>query len=133
MKKAEDKQGGQGTLELGDMDFKAGTQNNFKGDGRNVHAHKINAESGSNTNFKLVNLKVLDLQSLQFVDQPFALDLQNLGSPFVDRPFNYHAQDPRRQLNYNPNDPRAFVSLPGYCSGQGCQLMNLNQGALYLN
>ena len=77
--------GQDGTLELGDMDFAAGTTNNFKS-GQNTHSKKINEKKGSVTNFglmnlyeapQLVNLKVLDLQSLQFVDKPFAYKPQN--------------------------------------------------------
>ncbi len=110
------------------MDFAAGTNNNFNGAGRNTHTKKINAKAGSNTNFslmnmaytpqpQLVNLKVLDLQSLQFVDAPF----------------KYTPEDPNKQYIMDPNSNQNFVKLPGFCDGAGCQLMNLNQNAFFLN
>ena len=68
--------------------------------------HKVQANAGSTVNFSLMNLKVLDLQSLQFVDTPFA----------------YQAEDPTRQIVMDPNSKNPFVKLPGYCEGDGCQL-----------
>ena len=119
--------GKDGTHELGTMDFAAGTTNNFKS-GQNTHTKSINAEAGSVTNIggrmmnlyeapQLVNLKVLDLQSLQFVDKPFAYKPQN--------PNKLHVLDPKAS--------GSFVSLPGYCEGAGCKLMNLNEIPYFLN
>jgi len=45
-----------GVSQLGDMDLGRGTTSNFRGDGPNVHAHRINAHSGANVNFKLMDL-----------------------------------------------------------------------------
>ena len=62
----------------------------------------------------LVNLKVLNLQNLQFMDS-------NSNSPFTDAVFSYKAEDPNKVYTLDPNSNQPFVRLPGYCEGQGCQ------------
>ena len=62
----------------------------------------------------LVNLKVLNLQNLQFIDP-------NSNSPFTDAVFSYKPEDPNKVYILDPNSNQPFVRLPGYCEGQGCQ------------
>ena len=86
----------------------------------------MHAAAGSTVNFGLMNLNDVRAQinngNIQLVNLN-NLNLQNLQ--FQDVSFGYQAEDPTKQKIYNPNDPRPFISLPGYCAGQGCQLMNL--------
>ena len=78
----------------------------------------------------LVNLKVLNLQNLQFMDSnsPFG----DSNSPFTDAVFSYKAEDPNKVYTLDPNSNQNFVHLPGYCEGQGCQLVNLKANLLFL-
>ena len=58
----------------------------------------------------LMNLKVLNLQNLQFIDP-------NIPSPFTDAKFSYQPEDPNKVYILDPNSKENFVHLPGYCEG----------------
>ena len=61
---------GDGSLELGDMDFRSGSVNNFSDLDESTHTNNLHLKKGSTANFlmnlneeplQLVNLKMLDL------------------------------------------------------------------------